>query len=412
MAWNEPGGPRENDPWGRRPGNNKGGPPDLDEVFRKLRQQLGGLFGKNSGAGGGNGGTVPPEASGPIPTKVIGAIAAAIIIGWAATGIYTVDEGRRGVVLRFGEGVAVAMPGPHWHIPYPIETVEIIDMDQTRAVEVGYRSGESGAQGESLLNESLMLTQDENIVNVKFAVQYNVKDAKNYLFNVRDPDMTLRQATESAMREVVGKNNMDFVLGEGKSEVVARAKDIIQKMLDRYVTGLQVVSVNIQDTQAPEEVQGAFLDAIKAREDEQRLKNEAEAYANDVIPKARGAAARLIEEANGYKSRVIEQAKGDASRFQQILTEYEKAPKVTRDRLYIDAMESVYGRSSKVMIDAKGGNNLLYLPMDKLMQGRNNDSSDSASGDMKPMELVSPPLSGDTRLDPRSRDQTRSREQR
>jgi membrane protease subunit HflK len=213
-----------------------------------------------------------------------------------------------------------------------------------------------------------MLTQDENIIDIKFAIQYRIKDARDYLFNVSDPDTTLHQAIESAVREIIGKRNMDFVLTEGRSEIVSRAEQLIQEIVDRYKSGLQLTSVNMQDAQPPEQVQAAFSDAVKAREDEVRLKNEAEAYANDVLPKARGGAARMMEEANAYKDQVIARAEGDASRFTQVLAEYRKAPQVTRQRLYLDAIEGVMSKSTKVIVDVEGGNNLLYLPLDRMMQ--------------------------------------------
>jgi membrane protease subunit HflK len=344
MAWNEPGGSGGKDPWGGR--NDEQGPPDLDEVVRKLQNKFGGVFG-GGGAGAGGGGM---GAGG------MGLILLLAFLVWFFSGIYIIEEGKRGVVLQFGAYKETTMPGPHWY-PRFIQSVEKVDVSGVRSVELGSRA-----------DESLMLTQDENIVDVKFAVQYQVKDAQNYLFNVRDPDQTLREATESAVREIIGKSEMDFVITGGRSEVVNRAQTLIQEILDQYQTGLVVTQLTMQDAQAPQQVQGAFADAVKAREDEQRLKNEAEAYANDVLPKARGRAARLIEEANAYKEQVIAEAEGETSRFLSVLAEYEKAPKVTRERLYIDALESVLHKSSKVVVDTQGSNNLLYLPLDKLMQ--------------------------------------------
>lgn len=361
MAWNEPGGGK--DPWGGRGGDQ--GPPDLDEIVRKMQNKMGGLFGGRKGGGGvgagGSGGGM----------MVAGVIAVVAVLVWLASGFYIVDEGKRGVQLRFGEFRQITMPGLHWHIPYPIEQVERVDVEQRRFVEVGYRSvaGSGSSSAQPVPKEALMLTQDENIVDIRVAVQYQVKDAREYLFNVRDPDVTLKQATESAIREVIGKSRMDFVLTEGRSEVAGLAKDLIQSILDQYNAGLLVTTVNMQDAQPPEEVQGAFVDAIKAREDEERQKNEAQAYANDIIPKARGAAARILEEANGYQLSVIARAEGEASRFEQLLTEYAKAPEVTRKRLYLDTMEEVLANSSKVTVDVSKGNNLLYLPLDQMLQG-------------------------------------------
>lgn len=408
MAWNEPGGPRDNDPWGNR--NNKNSPPDLDDMIRKMQKKLGGLFG---GKGGGGGSGKSDNSAGWTPSnplKPIGILAGVGALIWLATGIYIVDEGTRGVVTRFGQYVDTTLPGPHWHIPAPFEAVQNVNVEQIRTVEIGYRSGGGGAQAGAIASEALMLTKDENIISVKFAVQYKVKDARDYLFNTRDPDASLRQATESAVRDAVGKNNMDFVLKEGRTEIAARASELIQKTLDRYDAGLQVTSLNMQDAQPPEEVQGAFLDAVKSREDEQRLINEAEAYANEVIPKARGGAARQLEEANGYKSQVIAQAKGEASRFTQILTEYEKAPKVMRDRLYIEAMESVMSRSSKVMVDVKGGNNMLYLPLDRITQ-RQAAAGSSAAGVIQQDQQMDKPLAV-PQTDSSGRNNLRAREQR
>lgn len=360
MAWNEPGGGK--DPWGGRGGDQ--GPPDLDEIVRKMQDKMGGLFGGRKGGGariGGSGGGL----------FTFGLIAVVAVAVWLLFGFYIVEEGKRGVELRFGQFSQITMPGLHWHAPYPIEQVEMVDVEKRNFIEVGYRSaggrGSSGTQ--TVPREALMLTQDENIVDVRVAVQYQVKDARAYLFNVRDPDATLKQATESAIREVIGKSKMDFVLTEGRGEVAIQAKALIQSILDQYAAGLLVTTVNLQDAQPPEEVQGAFADAIKAREDEVRQKNEAEAYANEVIPKARGAAARVLEEANGYKLSVIARAEGEASRFSQMLTEYTKAPEVTRKRLYLDTMEEVLANSNKVTVDLSKSNNLLYLPLDQMLQG-------------------------------------------
>lgn len=358
MAWNEPGGGK--DPWGGRGGDQ--GPPDLDEIVRKMQAKVGGLFGARKG-GGGNGGV------GGGGKYALSLIVVAAVIAWLAFGIYIVQEGKRGVVLRFGQFSEVTMPGPHWHIPFPIEQVQIVDVGQRRFVEVGYRSGAGGSGQVSVPSEALMLTRDENIIDIRIAVQYQVKDPREYLFMVRDPDVTLKQVTESAIREVVGKSNMDFVLTEGRSEVAMQSKELIQGILDQYNAGLLVTTVNLQDAQPPEEVQDAFADAIKAREDEVRQKNEAEAYANDIIPRARGAAARVLEEGDGYKLSVIAKAEGESSRFEQVLTEYSKAPEVTRKRLYLDTMQQVLANSSKVTMDVSKSNNLLYLPLDQMLQG-------------------------------------------
>ncbi len=345
MAWNEPGGSGGKDPWGRR--NNDQGPPDLDEVLRKLQERLAGLFGGGGGGRSGRGGSFG-----------IGLIVLVLLAIWALSGIYIVDEGRQGVVLQFGDFQKTTNPGPHWY-PRFIQSVEIVNVAQSRSVTIG-----------TTAEESLMLTQDENIVDVQYTVQYKVKDPKEYLFNVRGPDTTLRQAAESAMREVVGKNSMDFVITVGRDDVAAKARQLAQHILDRYDTGLLITELNMQQAQPPEQVQDAFLDAIKAREDEQRLKNNAEAYKNDILPKARGKAARMGEEAQAYRKEVVSRAQGDTARFLAVLSEYSKAPRVTRDRLYLETMQSVLERSPKVMVDVDKGNSLLYLPLDKILQGR------------------------------------------
>jgi len=363
MAWNEPGGSGNKDPWGGRGGNDQG-PPDLDEVVKKLQEKFGGLFGgaKGGGSSSGSGG------SGRAGSIGIGLIAVVLIAVWAFSGIYIVDEGTRGVELRFGQYNRTTQPGPHWY-PRGIDSVEIVDISQIRSLNIGFRSTGTGGRGagSSVGRESLMLTQDENIVDVKLAVQYKVKSASDYLFNVKDPELSLRQVVESAVREVVGKSNMDYILKEGRAEVTAKTREQVQKIMDIYETGLFVTTVNLQDAQPPEQVQDAFADAVKAQGDQARVINEAEAYSNDIIPKARGKAARELSEANAYKERVIAEATGEASRFTQVLAEYKKAPEVTRKRLYLESVESVLSNSSKVMVDVEGGNNIMYLPLDRLL---------------------------------------------
>ncbi|MDX1604556.1 MAG: FtsH protease activity modulator HflK [Candidatus Competibacterales bacterium] len=383
MAWNEPGG-NNRDPWGGGGGRDQG-PPDLDEVVKKLSNKFGGLFGgRRGGGGGGSGGPRLPS----FRTGGILLIVAAVAALWLASGIYIVDEGKRGVELRFGRYQDTTLPGLSYHLPYPIETVEIVDVAQIRAEEIGYRSTAAGGGRQPTLRtvprEALMLTQDENIVNVQLSVQYQVSNPRDYLFNVFDPDQTLRQVVESTLREVVGRNTMDFVLTEGRSDVVAEVDRLSQEILIEYGTGLEITNVNLRDAQPPEPVQPAFADAIKAREDEQRLINEAEAYRNEILPVARGNAARRREEAQAYKEEIIAQAEGEARRFEQLQSEYNKAPNVTRERLYIETMESVLNSTSKVLLDAEGSNNLLYLPLDRLIDRRSgaasaNDGSGSES---------------------------------
>ena len=364
MAWNEPGDNKDKDPWSG--GNGNQGPPDLDEVVKNLQKKFGGLFGGGkSGGSGGHGNVGIPGIKGILVLLVIGAVL------WAASGFYIIDEGTEGVELRFGKYSDSTSAGLHWHLPYPIEKVEVVDVQQVRTREVGYRSSTRGGSAVSVPREALMLTEDENIIDVRINVQYKIKDARDYLFNVEDPDETLKQAAEASIREVVGKNKMDFVLREGRTEVVNNARSLMQTILDQYETGLIITNMNLQDAQPPEEVQASFEDAIKAREDEVRFKNEAEAYSNEVLPKARGEAARILEDANAYREQVIAQAEGESKRFEALLTEYSKAPEVTRQRLYLDSIESVLTNSSKVMMDVKGGNNLLYLPLDKLIEAGN-----------------------------------------
>lgn len=375
MAWNEPGGSGDKDPWGGRGGGKDQGPPDLDEVVRNLQKKFGSIFGGGKGGSPGGGGT---GRSGSLGLGLIGAILIAV---WGFSGLYTVEEGTRGVVLQFGQYSKTTMPGLHWY-PRFIEQVEIVDIEQIRGMSIGFRSGVSARAttvGSTVGRESLMLTQDENIIDVKLAVQYKVKSASDYLFKVKDPETTLRQTIESAIREIIGKNKMDFILREGRAEITAKARDLLQSIIDKYETGLQVTTVNLQDAQPPEQVQDAFADAVKAREDQVRVTNEAEAYANDIIPKARGNAARQLSEANAYKEQVIAEATGEASRFTQVLAEYKKAPKVTRKRLYLEAVESVMKNSSKVMVDVKGGGNLLFLPLDKMLSGGMTDESAARS---------------------------------
>ncbi len=349
-----------NDPqWGRRPG--KQGPPDLDEIWRQLNRRLSQLLGAKGGGNGDSSGGGP--SSGAVGGGA-GLLITLMVVIWVASGFYIVNEGQEGVVLRFGKFVGTTQPGPRWHLPYPLETAEVVNVKQVRTVEVGYRNNVKS----KVLKETLMLTDDENIVDVQFAVQYVLKSPNDYLFNNRSPDDSVLQAAESAIREIVGRSSMDFVIFEGRADVAARAQKLMQEILDRYGTGINISKVTMQNAQPPEQVQAAFDDAVKAGQDRERQKNEGEAYANDVIPRARGMAARMMEEASGYRTRLIEQSQGDAARFRQIVTEYNKAPQVTRDRLYIDAMQQIMSNTSKVLIDQKGGGNLLYLPLDKLMQ--------------------------------------------
>ena len=366
-----------NDPqWGKRGGKNDG-PPDLDEILRKFNQKLSSLFGQknsnNGSDGGGTGGSGAPSAAMMGGVVVLGLGLA--ISFWLASGFYIVQEGTRGVELRLGKYSQTTQAGLRWRWPYPIETNEIVNVSQVEAVEIGHRNN----QKTKVKEEALMLTQDQNIVDVQFAVQYTLKSPEEFLFNNKDPKEAVRQVAETAMREIVGKSKMDFVLYEGRGDIAARTKLLMQQILDRYKTGIQISIVNLQNAQPPEQVQNSFDDAVRAKQDRERLKNEGEAYANDILPRARGAAARLLEEANGHKQRVIANAQGDASRFSQVLTEYDKAPGVTRERLYLDTMQQVMQSTTKVVVDQKGGNSLLYLPLDKLMQAVQQMPSTTAS---------------------------------
>ena len=359
-------------------GANNDGPPDLDELFVDLRKKIDNVFNiksntNNNGSNGNSGNSKQPinSNSNGLPT---GTIILIVLLIWMATGFYIVDQGARGVVLRFGKNTEITQPGPRWHIPYPVETVEVVNQEQVRTNEVGYRS--SGAGGTSQqLRESLTLTGDENIIDLQFAVQYNLKSVQDYLFNNRSVENSVRGAAETAIREVVGKSKMDYVLYEGREEIAIKTKSLMQDILDRYRSGINITSVTMQNAQPPEQVQAAFDDAVKAKQDLERQKNEGQAYANDIVPKARGTASRLIAESNGYKAAIENEAKGNASRFDQILTEYTRAPEVTRNRLFLETQEQIMSSVSKVIVDQKGSNSLLYLPLDKLIN-QNRASSD------------------------------------
>ena len=351
-------------------GASNDGPPDLDELFVDLRKKIDNMFkikpntNNNGSNGNSSNGKQPINSnSNRIPT---GTIILIVFLIWMATGFYIVDQGSRGLVLRFGKNTEITQPGPRWHIPYPVETAEIVNQEQVRTNEVGYRS--SGAGGTSQeLRESLMLTGDENIIDLQFAVQYNLKSVQDYLFNNRSVENSVRGAAETAIREVVGKSEMDYVLYEGREEIAIKTNELMQDILDRYRSGINITSVTMQNAQPPEQVQAAFDDAVKAKQDLERQKNEGQAYANDIVPKARGTASRLIAEANGYKAAIENEAKGNASRFDQILTEYARAPEVTRNRLFLETQEQIMSSVSKVIVDQKGSNSLLYLPLDKLI---------------------------------------------
>lgn len=336
---------------------NNEGPPDLDQILSDLNQKINNLFGKK----GGN--SSQPSSNKEFDVPVL-PILAVIIAIWLATGFYIVDQGSLGVVQRFGKYTKTTEPGPRWHWPYPVESAEVVNMEQVRRLEVGYRSNGDGTSSKTRQpKEALMLTEDENIIDMQVAVQYKLKNAKDYLFNNRSTDESVMSAAETAIREIVGKSKLDDLLQKGLPDTSER----MQAILDSYKSGVLITSVSRQKGAAPEQVKEAFEDVNRANQDYQRQINEGEAYANDVIPKARGNASRLAEEASGYKLKVENEARGNASRFEQILAQYAKAPDVTRQRLYLDAQEQIMSSTSKVIVDQQGGNSLLYLPLDKLM---------------------------------------------
>ncbi len=397
-----------NDPqWGKRGGG--GGPPDLDEIWRNVNRRLADLFGRKSGPDNNPPPSEPPGRRLRLPMGGAGLLVALVLGVWLASGFYIVDEGRRGVVTRFGKYTETTQPGPRWHLPFPVEAVELVDFSQVKTIEIGYRNTPKN----KVEREALSLTDDENIIDVQFAVQYNLKSAEGYLFNVRRPEQTVAFVAETAMREVIGKAKMDFALYEGREQIAKSAEKLMQEMLDRYGTGIYVQKVTLQNVQPPDKVQAAFDDAVKAGQDRERFRNEGQAYANDVVPRARGNASRLLEEANGYQAEVVQRAEGDASRFRQILVEYTKAPAVTRERLYLDMMQSVIGNSSKVLVDQKaGGNSLLYLPLDKLVQQSAPAPAAAPAADLSAARQSTPPAAEPTvNLDPgRSREALRTRE--
>jgi modulator of FtsH protease HflK len=348
MAWNEPGGnPGKRNPWGSN--KPEQGPPDLDEVIRNLQRRLSALFGGGTG-GRSTGGSAPGRGFG------LGTILLALATIWAFTGLYRVDAAERGIILRFGRHVDTTLPGLHWHMPWPIETKQIVN---TAAID-------------SFTEQTRMLTSDENLVDINMEVQYRRANALDFAFNVYKPEDTLKEVSESAIREVIGRSKLDSVLESGRLDIVTRTKELVQRTLDAYKTGLEVTAVNLQDVRVPNEVAPAQADAIKAREDRDRLSLAAQAYANDLIPRARGNAARQVQDAQGYKAKKVANAEGEADRFSKLLAEYERAPAVTRERLYIETIERVLKSSRKVFLDTKGdGSNLVYLPIDKLLeQGR------------------------------------------
>lgn len=369
MAWNDSNN-NDRDPWGGR--RNEQGPPDLDEVVRKMQQKLGGLFGGGRG-GRGSGGPRPPSAETP---AAVWFIAGAIILALLFMEMFwRIEPAERGVVLRFGKHVATLQPGPHLRFPRPIENVIRVNIDQFRAFTI----------------DATMLTRDENIVVVQIAVQYRIKDVEDYLLRIADPDESVQRAAESAIRDIIGASTFDFVIGEGRADIAISAQKLMQDMLDAYNSGITVTSVNMQSANPPEEVKASYDDAIKSREDEQRKINEAEAYRNEVVERAQGDASRIRLEAQAYKEQVVARAEGDARRFEQLLTEYQKAPDVMRERLYLETVETVLRDSTKVITDG-GGGNITYLPLDKLMdRSREAAGAAAAAGAVTGNENYVPP---------------------
>ena len=391
-------------------GGRNDGPPDLDELWKDFNRKLTGMFGgkqtpNNNGGndnnGGGNRNFQPDMKSAGIG---VGLIAGVVVLGWLGSGIFIVQEGQQAVVTTFGKYSKTVEAGLQWRFPYPFQANEVVSVTQLRQVEVG-RNSVVAATG---LRDSSMLTQDENIVDIRFTVQYTLKNARDYLFENRSPEEAVLLAAESAVREIVGKSNMDSVLYEQRDAIAADLIKSVQVQLDRLKAGIVVKNVNVQQVQAPEQVQASFDDAFKATADRERLKNEGQAYANDVIPKAQGESAKLREQAEGYKARVIAQADGDAQRFKSVLAEYQKAPQVTRDRIYTDTMQQVYSNVSKVMVDSRSGSNLLYLPLDKLLQQSGNTVTATPPTPMPASENPATVGSNDVR----SRDGLRSRDGR
>ena len=383
MAWNEPGGGNNKgskDPWG---GGDQG-PPDLDEALKKLQEKLGGIFGGSSGSGGSSGGGAVFSGA------LFGVLVLAALVVWGLMGFYQIDQQERAVVLRFGKYLDTVQPGLQWNPPL---IDEVIKVNTTKVRSASLRE--------------IMLTQDENIVEVRLSVQYVINDPKKFVLQVRDPERSLQHAAQSALRHVVGGNSMDLVLTEGRAQIGFDVDDRLQEYLDMYQTGILVSKVNVDESKPPSQVQEAFDDVIKAREDEERVKNEAQAYANAVVPEARGGAQRQLEEANAYREQVIANAEGEADRFNKLLTEYEKSPQVTRERLYFDALEGVYSNTSKVMVDVEGGNNMMYLPLDKLAEQSQSRTTRVANIDSNTLREITNAVTEQLRSDAASSSTTR-----
>lgn len=389
MAWNEPGGGNK-DPWSGKGGDQ--GPPELDEVVRKLQEKLSGLFDKgrgrrSGGDSGGPGGGVGLPGGGSISLGIIGGILFAV---WLGSGIYIIEPAERGVVLQFGAYKEVTQPGPHWRLPLPIEQHTKVNVDQVS----------------SFRHSAQMLTRDENIVDFEVTVQYRVQDPADFLFQDQNPEKTLKDATETMVREIIGKSKLDFILTEGRGRVSTEIQEGVQGLIDQYKTGLQITSINMQPAKPPEQVKSAFDDAIKAREDKERLENQAQAYSNQVLPQARGEGARIIADAMAYRDKSIAEAEGESARFVAVLRQYLKAPEVTRQRLYLETLETVFTQSRKVLVDVKNSGNLMYLPLDKILAAPNPDEASERTA------AAEPRVQPDTSHQPAARDADRGRRTR
>ncbi|RYX95062.1 MAG: FtsH protease activity modulator HflK [Comamonadaceae bacterium] len=398
-----------NKPGGEPPRGPNQGPPDLDELWRDFNRKLGGLFGVKKGDnrgganGGGGGGFQPDMKSAGIG---VGLIAAVLVLIWLGTGFFIVQEGQQAVITQFGKYRSTVGAGFNWRLPYPVQRHEIVLVSQTRSLDIGLDTIVK-ATG---LRDSAMLTEDENVVEIKFAVQYRLSDARAWLFESKNPQEAVKQAAETAVREVIGKMKMDVALGEGRDSIGPNVRKLMQTILDRYKVGVEIVGISLQQggVRPPEQVQASFDDVLKAGQERERAKNEAQAYANDVIPRAVGSASRLKEEADAYKARIVAQAQGDGQRFKSVLAEYQKAPQVTRDRMYLDTMQQVYSNVTKVLVDSRQGSNLLYLPLDKIMQ-MSGPAPAAAAADVTALPV--PPAAAPTMsADPRTRDSSRTRE--
>jgi len=395
---------RQQPPQGRNP--QPSGPPDLDELWRDFNRKLGQMFGGKGGSEPPSGGSGGPGMPAFVNNLGLGVIVAAAGLVWMGTGFFIVQEGQQAVITQFGKYHSTVGAGFNWRMPYPVQRHELVYVSQIRSVDIG-RDNVIKATG---LRESAMLTEDENIVEIKFAVQYRLSDARAYLFESRNPTEAVVQSAETAVREVVGKMKMDSALAEERDQIAPRVREKMQTILDRYKVGIEVVGINLQQggVRPPEQVQAAFDDVLKAGQERERAKNEAQAYANDVVPRAVGAASRLKEEADAYRERIVAQAEGDAQRFKTILPEYQKAPQVMRDRMYTDTMQQIYGNVTKVLVDSKQGSNMLYLPLDKIMQQVTQAAT--AATDASPATATAPAPASNASSDARSRDSVRTRD--